>query len=117
MIPFLGLGTLPSLLLPCVKALAHCEQRSAHYYCVAVMLHSAHDPQPIIAEGQWHGEILREPRGCGGFGYDPLFLDPRRGVTGAQMSIEEKNRVGHRGQALARLLDMLSARLERDGTL
>ena len=100
-----------------LELLGDCEQRSAHYYCVAVMLHSAHDPQPIIAEGQWHGEILREPRGSRGFGYDPLFLDPRRGVTGAQMSTEEKNRVSHRGQALARLLDMLSARLERDGTL
>src|SRR5690349_4162721 len=43
--------------------LADCEQRSAHYYCVAVMLHSARDPQPVIAEGEWHGEILREPRG------------------------------------------------------
>jgi XTP/dITP diphosphohydrolase len=81
--------------------------RRAHYYCVLVLLRHAGDPQPLIAEGQWHGEILRAPRGTGGFGYDPLFLDTARGLTGAQMALEEKNRVSHRGNALCALVERL----------
>jgi XTP/dITP diphosphohydrolase len=81
--------------------------RRAHYYCVLVLLRHAGDPQPLIAEGQWHGEILRAPRGTGGFGYDPLFLDTARGLTGAQMALEEKNRVSHRGNALRALVERL----------
>lgn len=81
--------------------------RRAHYYCVMVLLDHAEDPQPLIAEGEWHGEIARAPRGTGGFGYDPLFLDPRLGRTGAELPLEEKNRVSHRGKALARLVERL----------
>jgi XTP/dITP diphosphohydrolase len=88
--------------------LAHTEARRAHYYCVMVLVRHAQDPQPLIAEGEWHGEILRAPRGSGGFGYDPLFLDPLLGKTGAELPLEEKNRISHRGKALAILVDRLS---------
>jgi XTP/dITP diphosphohydrolase len=91
-----------------LELLAHTEVRRAHYYCVVVLVRHAQDPQPLIAEGEWHGEILRAPRGSGGFGYDPLFLDPLLGKTGAELPLEEKNRISHRGKALAILVDRLS---------
>jgi XTP/dITP diphosphohydrolase len=90
-----------------LQALEHATDRSAHYYCVMVLLRHAGDPQPLIAEAEWHGEILSAPRGKGGFGYDPLFLIPDLGKTGAELSAEEKNRVSHRGRALAMLVDKL----------
>jgi XTP/dITP diphosphohydrolase len=83
------------------------NNRRAHYYCVMVLMRHGDDPQPLVAEGEWRGEILREPRGCGGFGYDPLFLDPALGETGAELSPEQKNRVSHRGRALADLTQRL----------
>ena len=83
-----------------LELLADQADRRAHYYCVLVLLRHAADPQPLIAEGEWHGEILRAPRGSGGFGYDPLFLDTSRGLTGAELPMQEKNRISHRGQAL-----------------
>jgi XTP/dITP diphosphohydrolase len=83
-----------------LELLADRADRRAHYYCVLVLLRHAADPQPVIAEGVWHGEILRAPRGSGGFGYDPLFLDTSRGLTGAELPMQEKNRISHRGQAL-----------------
>jgi len=75
-----------------------------------VLLQRAQDPQPLIAEGEWHGEVLRAPRGSGGFGYYPLFLDPALGKTGAELSMEDKNRVSHRGKALAVLVGRLATR-------
>jgi XTP/dITP diphosphohydrolase len=92
-----------------LELLAHTENRRAHYYCVIVLLRHAEDPQPLIAEGEWHGEVLRAPRGSGGFGYDPLFLDPLLGKTGAELSMQDKNRISHRGKALAVLVDRLGA--------
>lgn len=83
------------------------RNRRAHYYCVMVLMRHGDDPQPLVAEGNWRGEILREPRGDGGFGYDPLFLDPALGKSGAELSQEQKNRVSHRGKALAALVDVL----------
>lgn len=83
------------------------EARSAHFYCVLVLLRHADDPQPIIAEGSWHGRILGAPRGAGGFGYDPYFLVPEFGKTGAELGEDEKNAVSHRGQALRELADKL----------
>ena len=83
------------------------RNRRAHYYCVMVLMRHGDDPEPLVAEGKWRGEILREPRGGGGFGYDPLFLDPTLGKTGAELSQEQKNRVSHRGKALAALVDAL----------
>lgn len=91
-----------------LRLLEQTDNRSAHYYCVIVLVRHPQDPQPLIAEGEWHGEILRAPRGSGGFGYDPLFLDPLLGRTGAELSLEEKNRISHRGNALAILVERLS---------
>lgn len=85
------------------------QDRRAHYHCSLVLLRHADDPQPIIAEGQWHGVILEAPRGEGGFGYDPLFLDSTFNLSVAQISTTDKNRVSHRGQALAALLEKLRA--------
>jgi XTP/dITP diphosphohydrolase len=82
-------------------------ERKAHYRCVMVLVHSAGDPEPLVAEGTWHGEIARAPRGANGFGYDPLFLLPERGLTAAELPPAEKNRLSHRGRAAARLLEAL----------
>jgi XTP/dITP diphosphohydrolase len=82
--------------------------RKAHYVCVIVVVRHADDPQPMIFEAEWHGEIVRMPRGGGGFGYDPLFLIPKLRKTGAELNPEEKNRISHRGQALAALVARLS---------
>lgn len=92
-----------------LAALAGLSSRRAHYYCVIVLVRHAEDPQPLIAEAEWHGEILHAPRGDGGFGYDPLFLIPELGKTGAELGLEEKNRISHRGKALAALLKRLAA--------
>jgi XTP/dITP diphosphohydrolase len=83
--------------------------RRAHYYCVLVLLHHADDPQPLIAEGEWHGEIAHEERGEGGFGYDPLFWLPEFGKTSAQLERDEKHAISHRGKALKVLLQRLQS--------
>ncbi len=93
--------------LKLIERLENCEDRSAHYYCVIVYLRHAMDPEPIVAEGRWEGEILRSPRGTGGFGYDPLFLDPALGKTGAELDPAIKNKVSHRARALDELLRKL----------
>ena len=90
-----------------LEALQSHENRHAHYYCVMVLVRHADDPQPLIAEGVWQGEILRAPRGDGGFGYDPIFLDSKTEKTGAELPLDIKNRISHRGQALAKLLHQL----------
>ena len=77
--------------------------RRAHYYCVIVLLRHARDPEPLIAEGRWHGVIADAPRGANGFGYDPYFLVPGRDLTAAELDAQEKNRVSHRAIALQRL--------------
>jgi XTP/dITP diphosphohydrolase len=92
-----------------LRALSGAADRTAHYYCVIVLVRRAEDPQPLIAEAEWHGEILREPRGSGGFGYDPLFLIPELGKTGAELAAHEKNAVSHRGRALVKLVARLRA--------
>lgn len=81
--------------------------RRAHYYCVLVLLRHADDPQPLIAEGEWHGEIAQEERGTGGFGYDPLFWLPSFNKMSAELSRDEKHAISHRGKALNVLLDKL----------
>jgi XTP/dITP diphosphohydrolase len=88
--------------------LAQVEDRRAHYYCVLVLVRHADDPQPLIAEGAWRGEILRAPRGSGGFGYDPLFLDSGSGMSAAELPLERKNEVSHRGIAMRALIEKLS---------
>ncbi len=86
-----------------LDALGERPDRQAHYYCVVVLLRHAHDPQPLVSEGLWRGEILRTARGSGGFGYDPLFLDPALNQTAAELVPMRKNLISHRAQALARL--------------
>ncbi len=81
--------------------------RRAHFFCVLVLLRSPGDPQPLVAEGEWHGSILAAPRGTGGFGYDPVFLDPALGVTAAELEPARKNVISHRGRAIARLRERL----------
>jgi len=83
------------------------DERSAYYCCVMVLVRRADDPRPLIAEGLWHGEIARAPRGTNGFGYDPLFFLPQLGRTAAELAPAEKNRVSHRGRALRKLLELL----------
>jgi len=90
-----------------LEVLGEREDRQAHYYCVIVVLRHAQDPQPLIAQGLWRGEILRSPRGCGGFGYDPLFLDAKLGQTGAELTPARKNLISHRAKALALLSEGL----------
>ena len=83
-------------------------RRSAHFYCVLVLLRHADDPQPLLAEGQWNGRILHERRGSGGHGYDPVFFDPIHGRSAAEMEPAFKNGISHRGQALAVLKQRLA---------
>ena len=83
------------------------QERKAHYTCVMVLVRSADDPNPIVAEGRWHGEIARAPRGTNGFGYDPLFFIPSLGKTAAELPADHKNRISHRGIALGKLVGLL----------
>jgi XTP/dITP diphosphohydrolase len=81
--------------------------RRAHYYCVLVLVRHADDPQPIIAEGEWQGEIALEERGDGGFGYDPMFWLPELGRMSAELSHDEKAQYSHRAKAMQVLLEKL----------
>jgi XTP/dITP diphosphohydrolase len=90
-----------------VADLAAHQDKSAYYYCVLVFVRHADDPQPVIADGSWHGKIIAEPRGAGGFGYDAHFLLPELGKTAAELSAAEKNAISHRGQALRALVEKL----------
>ena len=90
-----------------VQLLAGKGDRRAHYYCVIVLLRHAEDPEPVIAEGSWAGEIVAEPRGANGFGYDPHFFLRDFGKTAAELDPEQKNLISHRGKALRRLLAKL----------
>jgi XTP/dITP diphosphohydrolase len=90
-----------------LQVMSGVTDRRAHYYCVLVLLHHAGDPQPLIAEGEWHGEIALQPAGDEGFGYDPLFWLPKLGKTSAQLEREQKHAISHRGKALQVLLDKL----------
>jgi len=83
------------------------DDRSAHYYCVVVLMRHAEDPEPIIAEASWAGEIVAQPRGANGFGYDPHFYLPDLEKTAAELEQGEKNLISHRGKAMRRLLAKL----------
>ncbi|MGH8025929.1 MAG: RdgB/HAM1 family non-canonical purine NTP pyrophosphatase, partial [Pseudoxanthomonas sp.] len=87
------------------------DRRTAHFYCVLVLLRHPEDPQPLIVEGQWNGRILHERRGNGGHGYDPVFFDPSHDRSAAEMEPGLKNRLSHRGQALALLRERLQSAL------
>jgi len=103
-----------------VAALAGVADRSAHYACVLALVRHERDPEPIIAEGAWHGTVIDAPRGVGGFGYDPHFLDAATGLTAAELPLERKNELSHRGQAMRALIARLmteygSEASEREG--
>lgn len=85
------------------------QPRAAFYYCALVLVRSADDPRPVIADAAWHGEIIDAPRGSGGFGYDPYFWLPDHQCTAAELPSDVKNRISHRGQALATLIERLRA--------
>jgi len=91
-----------------IADLADAASRRAHYYCILVLMRHADDPQPVIAEGEWHGEIVAEPRGSGGFGYDPHFWLAEFGCTAAELAADKKNTISHRGIALRRLIERLA---------
>ena len=91
-----------------IAALADVADRSAHYACVLALLRHPDDPEPIITEGTWQGTIIDAPRGAGGFGYDPHFLDSETGLTGAELPLEKKNQLSHRGKAMRALIARLS---------
>jgi XTP/dITP diphosphohydrolase len=90
-----------------IADLAAHDDKSAYFYCVLVYVRHADDPQPVIADGQWHGEIVAEAAGGGGFGYDPHFYVPSLGKRAAELSALEKNGLSHRGQALRALVEKL----------
>lgn len=85
------------------------EQRRAYFYCALVFVAHAEDPTPIICEGRWHGHILEQAQGENGFGYDPLFFVPEQQCSSAQLPSELKNKISHRGQAMAALIKRFSA--------
>jgi len=91
-----------------VQMISTHADKTAYYYCVLVYLRHADDPQPLIAEGRWFGEIISQPRGEGGFGYDPHFFIPALNLTAAELPPEQKNQLSHRGQALRALVKHLA---------
>ena len=90
-----------------IQMLLNERDRRAHYYCVIALVRTPFDPQPLIAEGAWHGEIIATPRGSGGFGYDPYFFLPDLGKTAAELDAAQKNAISHRGVAMCALLARL----------
>jgi len=90
-----------------IEKLAGEENRRGHYVCVLALVRHAEDPEPIIADGQWFGEIIDTPRGDNGFGYDPHFLLPELGQTAAELDSELKNTLSHRGAVFRHLLTRL----------
>ena len=90
-----------------VDSLRGIEDRSAYYYCVLVYVRSEHDPQPVIADGRWQGQIIDQARGSEGFGYDPYFYLPEFDKTVAELDSAQKNSLSHRAQALQELLKKL----------
>ncbi len=95
-----------------LEALRDDTDRTAFYYCVLVLVGGPHDPAPLVADAQWHGSIATAPRGSNGFGYDPYFM-VEGGKTAAELAPADKNRVSHRGQALAALATRLGNRAPR----
>jgi XTP/dITP diphosphohydrolase len=91
-----------------VQTLAQMDDKSAYYYSVCVLVRHAEDPQPVIADGRWNGEICAAPRGEYGFGYDPYFWLPQLGKTAAELLPAEKNKFSHRGIAMRSLMEKLA---------
>lgn len=97
-----------ALLLEKLAHLPEPAQRRAYFYSAVVLVRHADDPRPLIADGEWHGEILPAARGEGGFGYDPLFWVPELEQTAAELDSALKNTLSHRGAAMRHLLDRLA---------
>lgn len=93
-----------------LERLGPAPDRSAEFHCALVALEHPEGPAPLVATGTWKGEIARERKGRGGFGYDPVFFDPALGRTAAELDPQEKNRLSHRGAALRRLVELLKNR-------
>ncbi len=93
-----------------IMELSNQTDRSAHYVCALVLVSSADDPDPLIVETSWHGEIVDQAKGNNGFGYDPHFYLPDLGKTAAELDPAQKNLISHRGQALRELIRQLQAR-------
>jgi XTP/dITP diphosphohydrolase len=91
-----------------IATLSGVADRRAHYACVLVLVRHAQDPEPVIAEGRWHGVIVDAPRGSGGFGYDPHFEDLATGMTGAELPRDRKHELSHRGKAMRALIAKLA---------
>jgi XTP/dITP diphosphohydrolase len=94
-----------------LRELRNVKNRAAHFHCAAVFVRHADDRSPLVAEACWYGEISAVQKGNAGFGYDPVFFDPELGLTGAELSAEQKNAVSHRGQAIRRLAGMMTAQM------
>jgi XTP/dITP diphosphohydrolase len=92
-----------------LRRLQGAGDRRAHYTCVLVALRGADDPEPLVADARWYGEIIDTPRGSNGFGYDPLFWLPDLGCTAAELAPEQKNRISHRALATQELLRRLQS--------
>jgi len=93
-----------------VARLVRAADRSAHYVCVLVAVRAPQDPEPIVAEGRWHGHIVTQPRGVNGFGYDPHFWVDELKMTAAELAPERKNSLSHRSQAMRQLRSVLAER-------
>lgn len=93
-----------------IAALAQHSKRSAHYVCALVLIRNSQDPEPLIVQTQWYGEIISAAKGNHGFGYDPHFYLPELGKTAAQLEPAEKNQISHRALALKELLKLLQQR-------
>jgi len=95
-----------------IAALDKHTDRGAHYVCALVMVNSANDPEPLIVQARWYGQIVDDAKGKHGFGYDPHFFLPELGSTAAQLEPSEKNLISHRGQALRELIAELQSRAQ-----
>ena len=94
-----------------IELMRNAVDRRAYYYCALVLVRHFNDPAPLVTDGRWFGELLHEPRGQEGFGYDPLFLDLDFDLTGAEMSLVQKNGVSHRGAAVRSMKALLESGL------
>lgn len=93
-----------------IQELINQADRGAHYVCALVFVNSANDPEPIIVQTRWYGQIVDEAAGSNGFGYDPYFFLPDQNCTAAELEPEKKNSISHRGQALRELIAQLKSR-------
>jgi XTP/dITP diphosphohydrolase len=95
-----------------ITALKNHADRGAHYVCALVLINSADDPEPVIVQTRWYGQIIDQAKGSNGFGYDPHFFLPEQNCTAAELDPTKKNAVSHRGQALRELIAQLQYRAE-----